>query len=234
MRMQPLVWALTALGVGLALAGCGSVHVIERISSKGGGTDGSGKQKTEARKVGSFDRIVLEGAADVTVKIGPDASVMVTTDDNLLALLTTTVDDDTLTIESTEEYSTDIGMKVFVTVPSLTSLHIYGAGDVDVDGVAGGTFDGVIRGAGDLKVTGSVERSGAEIAGAGDIDFSGLKSKSADVTIAGAGDVRVHASESLIAKIRGAGDIRYSGQPKSVTRSIFGAGDIHSVEERSE
>lgn len=202
---------------------------MERLSS-GSETTGSGQKKTEEREVADFHKIILDGVADVSVKIGPKASVMVTSDDNLLALLSTKVEGDTLTIESKENYSTDLGMKVFVTVPSLDSLRIRGAGDVTVDGVSGDSFEGTIHGAGDLKVTGTVDRSVAEIAGAGDIDFTGLIAKSSDVTIEGAGDVRVHASENLKAKIRGAGDVRYKGHPKNVEPSILGAGDISALD----
>jgi hypothetical protein len=51
-----------------------------------------------------------------------------------------------------------------------------------------------------------------------------------DVHIEGAGKARVNATESLKAWIEGAGVITYSGEPKTVEKTIDGIGRIKKVD----
>jgi hypothetical protein len=42
----------------------------------------------------------------------------------------------------------------------------------------------------------------------------------------GAADAKVTATESLVVSIKGAGDVRYSGNPKTIRKSVAGAGTV--------
>ena len=64
--------------------------------------------------------------------------------------------------------------------------------------------------------------------GSGDIISAELISKSATITINGSGDAEVFASDSINAKINGAGNIEYFGNPENVDSIINGSGDINS------
>src|SRR5688500_9595623 len=122
----------------MAAAGCGLL----------GGVQGSGVSKTEARKVGSFSKIQVQGSGDVVVTVGGPVSVEVTSDDNILPLIQTVVQDDTLIIKPTRSMSTRIGINFKVTVPALTAASINGSGDFDIAGIRAETFDVSISGSG--------------------------------------------------------------------------------------
>ena len=53
-----------------------------------------------------------------------------------------------------------------------------------------------------------------------------LQAKNVEISLMGAADAKVNATESLTASIKGAGDIRYSGNPQTIKKSIAGAGSV--------
>ena len=62
--------------------------------------------------------------------------------------------------------------------------------------------------------------------GAGDFNAQDLQAKNVEISLMGAADAKVNATESLTASIKGAGDIRYSGNPPTIKKSIAGAGSV--------
>jgi hypothetical protein len=187
---------------------------------------GSGVSKTETRSVGSFSKIDLAGSPDVMVAVGSDTSVSVTTDDNLLTNIETVVEGDTLRINSRRSYNTSVGVKVNITVPDLNGVSISGSGDIQVTGLKAGDMDASVTGSGDITLSGVMDRLHAHIVGSGDVRASELAVKHVRVDITGSGDAEVRATEELDASVTGSGDVRYSGQPPQVRRSITGSGDI--------
>lgn len=129
---------------------------------------GSGNAKTESRAVASFSKIDLTGAPDVEVTVGPATSVELTADDNLLPMIETTVSGETLKIGSKGSYSTSLGVKVKITVPSLDALAISGSGNVHVKGLKTGEMEVKIAGSGNITLTGGVDRLRVHILGSGE------------------------------------------------------------------
>ena len=212
------LFAVIALGLAIASAGC--------INRK----EGSGVEASETRELGSFTKISLSGEATVEVTIGDPQSVIVRTDDNLLADVETEVNADTL--EVSEPSLTDLdptaGMVVEVTVPELGEVEVSGSGDLSVTGVEGELFRAEVSGAGTVEASGEVEQVEAEVSGAGDVQLSQLIAQDATADVSGAGNIHVHATESLQADVSGAGDIIYSGDPADVETDVSGAGDIRA------
>lgn len=190
---------------------------------------GSGVAKTEDRAVEQFDKVTVEGAADVRITVGPQTQLSVQTDDNILPLIETKVKGDTLVISSTQSYSTRLGVKVTISVPQLAGISIRGSGDVDVSGINGETFSASISGAGDVTASGTVGKVDASIRGSGDLKLGELQAKSASISIAGSGDVTVNAAEELSVSIAGSGDVKYKGSPSKVSKSIAGSGSVRPV-----
>jgi hypothetical protein len=187
---------------------------------------GSGVSKTETRAVGSFSKIDLAGSPGVEVTVGSDTSVAVTTDDNILPTIETTVEGDTLHINSKQSYNTSLGVKVNVKVPSLNGVSISGSGDIHVMGLQTGDMDASVTGSGDVTLSGAVDRLRAHIVGSGDLQAGELAAKNVRVTVTGSGDAAVRATEELNASVTGSGDVRYSGHPAQVKKSITGSGNI--------
>ena len=203
-------------------------------------------------EVGEFDRIDLGGAYDVTVRTGAAPSVHARGGQNVLDRLQVEAKNGTLIIRPDKRdgwfnRSSNGKVAVTVTVPSLRGASLAGAGDIQIDRIAGDSFEGSIAGAGDLRVetievgsvkfdiagSGSVHVAkgrarNAEygITGAGDIHANGLTSETASVSIAGAGGVNASATKTAQVDIVGAGDVNLAGGAKC-TVSKVGAGDVH-------
>jgi hypothetical protein len=190
---------------------------------------GSGVAKTEQREPGQFEKVRIDGMADVNIQIGEPASLAVTTDDNLMEIITTEVDCGTLVIGSKQSHSSKIGVKVTITVPELSGVEINGAGDIKVTGVNAEKFSAIIRGSGDIEVAGTTKELTAEIKGSGDLKLGNLVAGNASVSVAGSGDGTVNVSDQLSVSVAGSGDIRYKGSPKNVQKSIAGSGSVKPV-----
>ena len=64
------------------------------------------------------------------------------------------------------------------------------------------------------------------MSGAGDIDARMLASNSPAVVISGSGDAFVRTSGALTAVVRGSGEVRYIGNPRTVTVQVGGSGSV--------
>lgn len=214
--------ALFVAAVVAPLAGC---SVVDAIEGHGQVVHGSGKAKTEARKVGKFTHIAVKGATDCDVTVGKTQSVEITADDNLLSLVTTELVGETLVISTKGSSSSRLGIKAKITVPELNGLDISGSGDSSIRGIKSKTFFVSISGSGDVRAAGGADNVSASIAGSGNVDLAGLKARVGDISITGSGDVKVSASEKLNATIAGSGNVTYFGNPK-VRRTVMGSGEV--------
>ncbi|MGO8701066.1 MAG: head GIN domain-containing protein [Limisphaerales bacterium] len=189
---------------------------------------GSGNIKTEARNVGSFTKINLSGSPDIAVTIGPELSVAVTTDDNILPVINTTVDGATLNVYSKQSYHSTQEVKVEITMPALDGVSVSGSGDIQVAGLKAGELEARVTGSGNVTLKGSAERLRAEVTGSGDVHAGDLSAKRARVNVTGSGDVTVRASAELEATVTGSGDVNYYGNPPQVNKHVTGSGEINA------
>ena len=195
----------------------------------GSGERGSGVARTETRQVAEFRSIHAEGVGtlDVEVKAGQTGrSLEITTDDNLLGLVTTDVRDGVLEVTQVTNFSPRSDLRLKVSVPALAGIHLEGANRLNLNIDSPADFDLHMEGAGRVKAAGKVGRLSLHSEGAGNIDAAELVASEVDVRIEGAGKARVNATESLKARIEGAGVITYSGDPKMVEKNIEGIGRI--------
>jgi len=196
----------------------------------GAGVQGSGNKVTDIRAVDTFSKIKLDSSADVVVEIADEQSVEVDVDDNLVEIITTEVSGDTLSIGSSESYSSRTGVVVRIKVAKLDTVSLMGSGEIKVDGLAADDFSATVTGSGDVVVVGAAKTVTAKVTGSGDVDCSALKAETANARVTGSGDVSVSASKFVKAKITGSGDIDYSGHSGSspnVDTSVTGSGDIN-------
>jgi hypothetical protein len=189
------------------------------------GTHGSGVIKTEQRQPGSFNMILSKGSIDFDVSVGPQITVAVEADDNLLPLITTEVKSGALVIDTKGNWTSSHNPKVYITVPSLGAVEVDGSGDAAVHGMAGGALGIRVRGSGDVAANGSAAQLDVLIEGSGDVDCRGLQADNAVVHIDGSGDAKVSVAKMLKVTINGSGDVSYSGEAQVVS-SIHGSGDL--------
>ena len=208
-------------------------------------TKGSGNKISEGREVGEFTAIVSDCAVDLSVEVGPERSVRVWADDNLISMVKTTVSNGTLLVGIEGNYMTSGGLKANITVPKLKSLESDGSGDIVVESAHADTFSVVVSGSGDVRLEnlktdsftatlsgfgeliakGTADTVEAEVTGSGDLDAGLLLSKNARVENSGSGDVTVNASKTLSVTISGSGDVSSIGEAR-VTSKITGSGKM--------
>lgn len=207
--------------------------------------EGDGKPVTESRTVEPFDRIRLEGFADVSVRVGGERAVSVTVDGNLQRHFATEVRDGTLVLDAKGSIRPTGDVRVAIAVPALRAFTISGSGDVAIEGGSGpleleieGSGDlrwkgeateleAKIEGSGDLRLEGTAARLEVEVEGSGDVDASALRARDVVAEVEGSGDVEVTVDGgTLSASVSGSGDVRWRGQAKVERISVSGSGEI--------
>lgn len=213
---------------------------------------GSGRSATETRSLAGFQAIALGGDMDLVVRQGPQQTVQVTADDNLLPLLETVVQSggqgDTLQVrwkKGSHGVHPRSRALVTVVVPKLTALSAAGAGEIRLEqfnapllklslagsgdakllGLTAGELGITIAGSGDVGGNGSAATLKITIAGSGDVRLAEMTADDVSVSIAGSGDAAVNASKTLNVSIAGSGDVTYTGKP-AVKSRVAGSGSV--------
>lgn len=207
--------------IPLTLAACGSATA-------------SGADTSRSFPVGNFDAVRASGSDTVHIVRGPNASVVASGPQDVIDHLAVSVSGSTLNLsrKSSGWFSWNThGATITVTTPSIRGVELAGSGDVDVDLVDGGSFEGRVGGAGklrlpnvtsrstklDLSGSGDISANGKSdtvalsVGGSGNIDAKGLDSQTADVSIRGSGNVTATAHRSAALGISGSGNITVQG-----------------------
>jgi hypothetical protein len=214
--------------------------------------EGKGTVETQNRNITSFSGIEI--AAPVTVKIkiveGSTPGIQLKGYPNVLKEIKTDIENGKLHIHTNNlvHFINNEEIIAEITAPTLNTLIISGASDVDIEGkLVTNIFELVVSGAGDIKMqsinsgvlnatlsgAGNLQINGGEVnslnytvTGAGEISSFPLLSKEATVSVTGMGDVDISVADKLDATVTGAGDINYKGHP-SLSTHITGAGSIN-------
>jgi hypothetical protein len=189
------------------------------------GVDGSGTPATERRSVGAFSSIDVKGAIRVEASIGPETTVEVSGDDNLVPLLETRLDGDRLVIDSDKNLDPELPLVVRVTTPDLRRVDGSGSVDVDVRGLESEQLEIDISGSGDIRAEGRTGRLHIEISGSGDADATQLDARLVEIDISGSGEVELGAPEELDVEVSGSGTVGHRGNPR-IRQDISGSGKI--------
>ena len=208
---------------------------------------GSGNIASEARTVGVFQSIDLQGTGNIYVTQGNESSLRVEAEDNLLPYLQTSVRNGVLTVGMNQSCVRNTKpINLYATMSDVRSLSVGGAGNIVSQspliseqisvGIAGSgsidlnvtatTLNSSITGAGSEKVAGKVSTHRVLIAGTGTLDAYDLGTASTIIDITGTGNAKVTVSENLSVKISGAGTVTYRGNP-TVTKEIIGVGSVN-------
>lgn len=228
----PALVAAAAL-VAVALTGCVPV----------------GPMASASPEIDDVTAVVLETGGDLTITEGVP-SLTIHAPAGILDRLTSEVHDGVLVL------SRRAGLMPFgfgeiryeLTVERLESIEITGSGDVDstvsggdlaivirgsgevtVTGVDADEVDLRIEGAGDIELTGAANSIAVEIVGSGDVDTDSLEVRDAVVAISGSGEVDLHVTDTLDVEISGSGTVNHRGGA-TVESDISGSGDVESVD----
>ena len=205
----------------------------------------------EMRSVESFTRIRNKGSFEVNVNVGPEQSVKVIADSNIIEHVETEVRGSTLHIQLEDRdnwrgYRNIKMLRVDITVPTLEAVRVDGSGDFEVRNVETADFRAGVNGSGDIELinakadrlsievkgSGDVEASGTctdldvELKGSGDVAARDMTCENGDIGIMGSGDVSATLNESVDVGIMGSGDVMVYGKPDKVKTRAMGSGDV--------
>ena len=194
----------------LVCASC--FHVNTNYKGGKNAINGEGDVISKSFDFKDFDRIVINGHADVDFTQSSTWEVTVRTQENVLEWLDYKVEGTTLVIETKDHR--EIRSKTYdivIQAPELKKLTVNGASDFNVKG---------LRMDGDLDV---------EVNGAGDLDFDRITCNSLSVEVNGAADANLTSIDilkKLKVQVNGAGDVEITGNAVDVSLEVNGAGDI--------
>ena len=229
----------------IPLVAC-SFHGGDNDSQPGVPASGHGTSRTY--QVAGFTGVALKGSDDADVRVGPAFSVRAEGPADRLDDLRIVKDGDTLRISRKSNHMSWGGgrdVKVFVTMPAISAASISGSGDMTVDRVDGGAFDGSTAGSGDLSIgqmqvdratlsiagsgnitaAGTAKQASLSTAGSGGIDAGGLTASQADVSTAGSGDIKATVNGHARVSMTGSGDVDLGGGA-TCDVSKMGSGEV--------
>jgi hypothetical protein len=170
--------------------------------------------RVETRDVNGFTKVLIANNIAAEITAGPDFSVTIEGDDNLLKIVSTVVEDGLLTVALKEKFARSTRVAVKISMPELKELEVAGTSTTIVNGAKGDKLRLQANGATKIKATGEVKELEAHAYGAGLIDAEALKTKTADVEALGTSNVIVSPSASLKARTAGLSVVTYTGDPK--------------------
>ena len=197
----------------LVCASC--FHVNTNYKGGKNAINGEGDVISKSFDFKDFDRIVINGHADVDFTQSSTWEVTVRTQENVLEWLDYKVEGTTLVIETKDHR--EIRSKTYdivIQAPELKKLTVNGASDFNVKG---------LRMDGDLDV---------QVNGAGDLDFDSITCNSLSIEVNGAADANltsVDILKKLKVQVNGAGDVDITGSAVDVSLEVNGAGDIDAT-----
>lgn len=198
-----------------------------------------------------FDAIDLEIPAKMTLVQGEEQKVEIRTSTNIINEIerSSRVAGKTLQLTVDERcIRTNRGIEIFITMATLQSIHIDGAGEAITTGVfadlqdlnlsADGaaefniafeeveTLDIDSDGAAEFTIAGNAIDTKMNIQGASEIKAFDLLSKNCTIDAAGAVEGEINVEENLTVVLSGAGEICYKGNP-TITSDISGVGSLN-------
>ncbi len=211
----------------------------------------------ETRNVKGFTRISFGVAGNLSIKIGPEFSVVLEGDEDYVERVITEVSGDRLIIklENWRFRFSDFDEKVnvYITLPEIDGLGVSGSGKAEIlddikngddlslsvsgsgklltAGVEVDNLDCSISGSGDILIgsDGNADDGEISISGSGSYSGASMEIDHLEVSVSGSGNCRCKAGDSITARISGSGNVTYYGNPRIDARTS-GSGHIRSAD----
>lgn len=212
------------------------------------GIRGNGNIKSQERDITkNFSAIHVSQGIDVYLTTNNTKKLTVEADENIIDLLKTEVNDGTLKIYFKKNVWRTKSRKVYLSVPSLSSIvatsgasvrfenslkadklslratsgaDIYA--HVEITDLSSETTSGA-----DIKISGFANNFEASATSGSDIKAYDLKVDYVKAKVTSGADVRVYAVKEINAKATSGGEIKYNGNPTVVNKTKNSGGRIH-------
>jgi hypothetical protein len=215
-------WAATLAVASVAVASVGATGCSE---SGDGGTDAGTATTVAPLAVGEFRSVIVAGAMDVDVTVGPSLTAEVRGTAQDVEQVSAEAAGENLFLRTPDGFRRSGPLTVVLTTPALDQGSVGGAGNLDITGISASRFVAEIAGAGNLTASGSAATLTAVLGGAGNLALDDLVAGDVDVQLVGTGNVSVHADRTLSVNLVGGGNVVYRGDP-AVEQTISGSGTV--------
>jgi hypothetical protein len=188
---------------------------------------GSGVLETRTLDLQNFEKVRIDGVADMVIHAGKSFSVQLTAEDNVIDLVDVQVRRGELIVEENDfNFDTDEGVQLTIEMPVLAAIRIDGVGNIEVFDLENEELRVDVDGVGNISVEGTTERLDVQVDGVGEVMLGDLVAQDVDVSLDGVGDVTIHVERTLRANVDGMGSLKYYGDPEIVRESVDGFGRI--------
>jgi hypothetical protein len=181
------------------------------LTTCGFGLNGSGPVKDETRQVAPFTRIETGDGIELSVHIGPQLSVQVRAQENILPIIATTVEGDVLKIRGTQGYSTSEGVTATVVLLDLNGISLSGGSEGRADGLNAQHLDVAVSGGAGLTASGTAVDVSVDASGGAHVDLRGLQSKAIKIEISGGATANLNAVDDVSGSASGGAHVAVSG-----------------------
>jgi hypothetical protein len=213
---------------------------------------GDGNVVSKSFSKTGFKDIDASSTMDVILKQGPDYSVKIDAEKNIMELIEVRKEGDELVVgfKNNVNVNPTKDVKVYITAPEFRKLEGSGACTfTNNDVITGNAITLGLSGASNANLNVDVKKLDIEASGASEIELKGkatdfsvdgsgstsvsafqLMTENTSIDISGAGDAEVFASKSLKADLSGAGSVQYKGNPATVNKEVSGAGSVSKAD----
>jgi|GEM_PF-6905665 len=213
-----IIFALCML---LLISACGKTDTEGTIT-------GTGNTNTEARSVGNFTSMVVNGNQTIHIIYDTQQKVEIKSYDNLRQYYITKVENGVLTVGYTDTVSIDNdNMQVYIYTPSFGKYTVNGGGPTDVTGTFyGQNCNFEINGGAGIGLT-NLANNTITVLVNGDGLFHGYTAtcQTLNGTVNGTGTIEMKVLGTLNGTVNGKGFIIYDGSPV-VNQTVTGGGTI--------
>ncbi|MBK7681205.1 MAG: DUF2807 domain-containing protein [Bacteroidia bacterium] len=208
---------------------------------------GEGELIKESRSIKSFNNLVLNIPAHVTMVVTDSNSLTIVAQENIAENIELKSKNQRLIIQSNRILKSEKPIEILITCTSLKGIELNGSGKIDIinqydtpkaNFVINGSgkilanlnakeIKSKINGSGEMNFSGSTQELTLEINGSGDINAQNLTANDCDIDINGSGKAFLTVTDKLDISIVGSGDVIYAGEP-IIKSSVTGNGKIKS------
>jgi len=205
---------------------------------------GNDDPATRTLNLAAFKRVAVRDDVEVVLVQG-DFAVTLEGESNLLEYLQVEQQGDEITVSRKKGFrlKSNRPLQVLVALPALEAIRMQGAAKLRTKGTLQGEtfrlemsgapsadlaldyarYDCELEGAPQAVLTGRGGNLNLDMDGAGSFQAEDLESREVYVEGDGAVSIRVHATERLEARLNGACNLRYRGNPEQVQSALSGA-----------
>jgi hypothetical protein len=191
---------------------------------------GSGVIASQARPVSGFAAVTVSGPIRLVLQESGSESLVVTTDDNVIAVVQSEVRDGRLFLGFVPDTSLTRTSEIVcrVTMREVREVAASGAARLELSGIDSTRLAITLSGATTASAGGVAEELLLEVSGASRWTAGDLHSRAVTASVSGASYGLVRASHALVASVSGASVLEYFGDP-DVVRVVDGFSVVRRV-----